>query len=83
MPKVIGPMLSLDARGTVGKAFYFQNRPSGPAAARRTVPHDPKNASQLVIRSYVREAINKWKALQEWEKDFWREYVKSTDYYVA
>ena len=82
MPKVTGPLISLDAKGDVGKKLTFQKRPSGSAVypfskpGARVKKNKEPSASQITIRDYVKEAVEHWHMLTADEKKQWNDFVK-------
>ena len=82
MPKVIGPALSIDARGKLGSKITFQGRPSGSAVYPYSKPglRVKKNvvpsASQSIMRNYYYEAVGKWRQLNPAQKGEWNDFVK-------
>lgn len=82
MPKVVGPALSLDAKGKLGKPLTFQKRPSGSAVypssrpGARVKKNKEPSASQKTIRDYYKEAVEHWHMLTPAEKKQWNDFVK-------
>lgn len=60
MPKVKGPLLSLQARGSVGGLLTFQQRRSGAVVYPLTVPRDVANDAQLAQRALMGQAAQAW-----------------------
>jgi hypothetical protein len=77
MAKLVGPLFSLEARRTLNKTITYQNRPSGTAAYKHTVPHDTKTATQLAHRAFVTQAVQAWQSLTALEKAQWNIFVKT------
>lgn len=80
MTKVIGPLLSFEARGNVAKILSFQRRPSGAACIRYSKPGSRSrftpSAGQQTIRTDYREAVAAWQTLTPTEKEAWNLCVK-------
>jgi len=82
MPKVMGPVLSLDAQGSLGKKVTFQRRPSGSVIYPFAKPGSRvkkgalPSTAQKVIRDYYKEAVAKWKQLTPAQKKMWDDWVK-------
>jgi len=83
MPKVTGPMMSIEASGDLAQILNFHKRPGGFAVAKHHHPgsvvtaHKEPNDAQTVIRGYYTEAVSHWKMLSEEEKQDWRDFVAS------
>lgn len=82
MPKLTGPLFSIDARGTLAKLLNFHRRPGGPAVAFHHQPgsvvqsHALPTTYQAQLREYYAEAVEHWQLLSEAEKQQWRDFVK-------
>lgn len=66
MAKVMGPLLSLDAKGTLkGGLNFVHGRDSQYVRRARTkiAPHDPKTNIQLFNRDYFSDIISIWHEL--------------------
>ena len=79
MAKTFGALLSIDAKGSIGKSITYQKRPRGNAILKppKTGQTKLKNptASQQVIRGYVDEAVAAWQALTLAQRQLWNDYV--------
>lgn len=65
MSKVIGPLLSLDAKGTVGKTITYKRNRSGLHVRRYkkpVMPPDRKTPRQLFSRAYFQNITTIWHA---------------------
>lgn len=60
MAKVTGPLFSLDARNTVGKAITFSYWRGINYVRSRVVPHNPNSTDQQAIRSLITDASQAW-----------------------
>lgn len=71
MVKVDGPMLSQDARGSVGTAVNFSK--NGPVNYARKIPRpaNPKTASQVSARAPVAFLSNAWHSLSLLTRETW------------
>ena len=80
MPKVTGPLFSVDATGVLGGVLTFQKRPGGHAVynfakpGSRVKKHGEPTAAQVSIRAYVWDAVSHWKALTDEQKQSWNDY---------
>ena len=61
MAKVSGPLFSLDARGSIGKAITFSFWKGINYVKNRVVPNNPNSALQQAIRSLITDATVAWK----------------------
>jgi hypothetical protein len=62
MAKVTGPLFSLDARATVGKAITYSYWRGVNYVRARVVPKNPNSSLQQAIRLLVKDASEKWRA---------------------
>ena len=51
MVKITGPMMSLDAQGTLGDAITFAKWKGRPYVRQRVIPSNPKTGAQLGRRA--------------------------------
>lgn len=72
MTKLITPLLSLDAHGTIGDSVTFQSSTRRKFSREKPVPADPESALQLAWRQIYRDAVAAWHALSEAERQAWR-----------
>ena len=61
MAKVTGPMLSLDASGTIAKVLTASRWRGVPYMRQRVIPHNPQTDDQVAIRSLVSDASKAWR----------------------
>ena len=61
MAKVTGPLFSLDARGTIGKAITFAYWKGVNYVRSRVVPNNPNTDAQQAIRALITDATVAWK----------------------
>jgi len=59
--KVTGPLFSLDARNSVGKAITYSSWRGVNYVRGRVVPHNPKSTDQTAIRDLISDASQAWK----------------------
>lgn len=62
MAKVTGPLFSLDARNSVGKAITYSYWRGINYVRSRVVPHNPQSADQTAIRNLITDASVLWKS---------------------
>jgi len=60
MAKVKGPLMSLDARGQIGKALVFMGWKGLQDVRQHVVPANPKSTQQTTQRGYVTTAVGLW-----------------------
>jgi len=84
MAKVYGPLLSVDAKGTVAKSITFQNRPKGKAVMQRPVASktslENPTVAQQTQRALIKSLVEQWQALSSAVKDSWNETAKEIHY---
>lgn len=75
MPKLNGPLFSLEAKGTTKKTISYQNRPSGSAVTKYSKPgtKNPFNPSykQQNQRTIMALLIAQWQSMTDLEKLNW------------
>jgi hypothetical protein len=71
MAKVTGPLLSMDARGTLGGVVTYQDGFGKHRVTRKPVHRDAGSATQLDQRALFLEAVAYWKALSAGQKADW------------
>jgi hypothetical protein len=60
MVKVLGPMFSFEASGTIGKIATFSKWKGRPYVRQRVVPANPKSALQVATRAMLRFLSQAW-----------------------
>jgi len=77
MAKVKFPLLSMEARGELGRAMIFQQQSIGGAIVKRfTLPRVGQAASQLAQRQRYRAALDGWNALSDGQKTTYRQRAR-------
>jgi hypothetical protein len=71
MVKVAGPMLSLDASGTLAGAMVFSKWKGRPYVRSHVVPSNPKSGAQVGVRAMFKFLSQKWGALTAGNKATW------------
>jgi len=61
MAKVTGPLMSLDARGTIGKAITFSYWKGVNYVRARVIPNNPNTTAQQAVRGIITDASVAWK----------------------
>ena len=80
MAKVIGPIFSLDARGSLGKALTYSIRKGVNYVRQFTTPKDPKQDAQLQNRGAFQDGVSKWRwgIIPSYQKGLWDSYATGT-----
>jgi len=73
MAKLVGPLFSLDAHGSVGRAITFSERRSGPQVRFQKKQVDTATPTRLTQRGYFSKAVDWWHKLTPSEQLEWRE----------
>ncbi len=71
MAKLKGPLFSLDAHGSLGRALTFSSKRSGSQVRFQKRPLDVHSETQLQQRAYFGIAMGWWSILKESEKEEW------------
>ena len=77
MAKVDGPLLSLDASGSVGGAMTFSKWKGRNYVRQKTKPANPQTAGQTTQRTAFSNAVAGWHALLEADQTAWNERAKA------
>ena len=83
MSKVIGPLFSLDAKGTLRKTLVFQGAIAGGKVNKYRKQKDAESERQLLVRTLFNEARQRWNAASSEIKAFWNlkaKFRKNTGY---
>lgn len=73
MVKVHGPMMSLDATGTLGKAVTFAKWKGRNYVRERVIPSNPKSGGQVGRRAMFTFLSQAWNALSDADKATWQD----------
>jgi len=76
MPKLTGPMFSLEARKDLGKAITFQRRPGGASVYGYKKPKVPLTTAQHTQRDKIRWCVLSWRMLSDEAKAEWEAKAK-------
>jgi hypothetical protein len=79
MAKLTGPLLSVNAHGTVADVLTFSKRSSGNQVRYQRAQKDYENAARKIARDAFRNALLLWNALTAAEKAYWNE-IESKGY---
>lgn len=72
MSKLKNPLLSLDARNTLGESVTFARRRQVNIAEKKPIPTDPKTLAQIYQRWDYQDGIWAWKALSQAQKQVYQ-----------
>ena len=75
MAKVLGPLFSLKAVGTLAKTLVFQGRAGVTAVFAKKNPYDPKSISQLNVREYISLGVSYWHSMGSTYQTQWNNFV--------
>ena len=75
MAKVVGPALSLGAGGTIGDTLTYQKKGRGHAVYGHKKHKDAKSYPQLLVRSWMKNAVDAWHALTAAQQGQWNDFV--------
>jgi len=77
MTKVVAPLLSLQARGQIGKSLIFRQYKTKAIVGKYSKPGDVKSfkrsAIQIEIRSFYYDCVDEWRKLSEEEKGLYNQ----------
>lgn len=82
MPRLTGPLFSLDARQTLGKTIVYSAWKGLNYARLRVVPYNPKSAYQTGIRDTMTFAVlyfTKGTYVSAAQKVWWNTYAEGTN----
>jgi len=71
MAKLTGPLLSLEARGTMAKILEYQTRHGRGFIRKHQQPTGAPSTRQIGQRAYYLEATQKWQTLTTGERLQW------------
>ena len=75
MAKLNGPLFSVDAHGSVGRALTFSSRRSGSQVRFQKKQEDVITAARTTQRTYFEEAYAAWNTLNAAEQKQWNDFV--------
>jgi len=71
MVKVLGPMFSFEASGTIGKIATFSKWKGRPYVRQRVIPANPKSALQVATRAMLRFLSQAWTSVGSTPQGSW------------
>ncbi len=72
MTKLVAPLLSLDAHGTLGGALTYSKRSSGPQVRFQKKQRGLATSAQTIQRAFFQTAVGWWHELTPTEQEEWR-----------
>ena len=78
MARVSGPLFSLSASGTIGKAFTFLTWKGIPVCREWFRPANPQTAGQVNVRTALTLTVALWQALPDVVKTTWNTFAEGT-----
>lgn len=78
MALITGPLLSLDARGSVAGSLVFSNWKGRPYVRQLVTPSNPKSAGQVSTRAMFKFLAQAWAALSAADKATWEDLAAAT-----
>ena len=82
MPRLTGPLFSLDARQTLGNTIVYSAWKGLNYARMRVIPYNPKSAYQTGIRDTITKGVFYWKPdeyVAAAQKTWWGTYAEGTN----
>lgn len=83
MAKTLGPLLSQDAHGTLGKLLTFSSRRSGSQVRKVNQPTGLPSARQFEHRQLVRMIIAQWQNMTAGQRATWRTAAQASGKYIS
>jgi len=80
MAKTTGPLMSLDAWGSVGKTLTFQHSIKSHQVRIMPVPRYTKTPDQLAQRHIIKVAVSRWHILTVIQRGYWEAYADGYGY---
>lgn len=81
MPRLTGPLFSLDARKTLGNTIVYSAWKDLNYARLRVIPYNPKSAYQIGIRSTISQGVfyfTRGTYVASADKTWWNTYAEGT-----
>jgi len=83
MVKLKGPIMSLEAHGSIGKILTFSERGSGSQTRKYTKPIKAPSAKQRAQRRLTEFLVAQWQNMTEIQKDVYEDAAKATGKQIA
>ena len=82
MPRLTGPLFSLDARQTLGNTIVYSAWKGLNYARMRVIPYNPKSAYQTSVRDSITWGVVYWKGddyVTGDDRTWWNTYAEGTN----
>jgi len=79
MVRLYGPLMSLDASGTIADAVTFSKWKGRNYARQRVIPSNPNSVSQVSVRAMMKFLSQAWAALTAGDKADWQTRADQTN----
>jgi len=76
MVRLIGPMMSGEARGKFGSFLIFKMLHGKAIATRYFKPRNPKSPAQVIVRNRTTKALGRWQTATQETQATWKKYAK-------
>lgn len=71
MVKLTGPLISIEASGTLGKLLTYNRQPRGTTLRRKPQPKHPRTKAQVAVQAALTFVTQQWKNRSQAEQDSW------------
>lgn len=71
MVKLTGPLISIEASGTLGKLLTYNQQPRGTTLRKKPQPKHPRTGAQVAVQSALTFVTQQWSSLNQAEQDTW------------
>ena len=82
MPRLTGPLFSLDARQTLGKTIVYSAWKGLNYARMRVIPYNPKSPYQTSVRNTITKGVMYWQGsdyVTASQQTWWNTYAEGTN----
>lgn len=83
MAKLKGPILSLDATGSIGKAFAVSHWKGQPKAIKHFKPRNPRTTTQQDNRDIYSYAVMAWQSMDAADKEDYNQSAKNLNLHMS
>lgn len=83
MARVDGPLMSLDASGTIGKALTFSKWKGVNYVRQRVTPYNPQSTGQTTHRTTFSDAVALWQVKDASTQGDWNDRAKELGYNMS
>lgn len=77
MARATGPLMSMDASGTIGKTITYSKWKGRNYVRRWVIPHNPQSALQISTRAMMTFLSQAWAGISAPDKDSWSAFAES------